>query len=313
MANLACLELHPHPVRADALDHPDELRVDLDPVPGVGMAAESARSRALSGRQSATRPRRLAEDLGLARHSRQHPHRASAGRSRRSAALPSRSRAKSSGARHRSPPASGGRKSVTACSSTTTRTPRTAPWPPPIRCAPSPTRGCRRRSRGTRSTTAIRRTSPSPRCRRASPTSAIAMRGSTSIPAPSRRCSSSPIGRAKEGHGDAPWPPHYKKQEGEGPRVQPSKGAATPQSASVTGRRASKHPLIEIGRWPEEGGRACRFGAMEGEISRRRRALAARRRVDGCHARAVVRLVAYPRQLAARPMTFTTRDRAIRT
>lgn len=35
MANLACLELHPHPVRADDLEHPDELRVDLDPVEGV--------------------------------------------------------------------------------------------------------------------------------------------------------------------------------------------------------------------------------------------------------------------------------------
>jgi DNA ligase D len=35
LANLACLELHPHPVRAESLDHPDELRVDLDPVPGV--------------------------------------------------------------------------------------------------------------------------------------------------------------------------------------------------------------------------------------------------------------------------------------
>jgi DNA ligase D-like protein (predicted polymerase) len=35
MANLACLELHPHPVRASDLDHPDELRIDLDPVPGV--------------------------------------------------------------------------------------------------------------------------------------------------------------------------------------------------------------------------------------------------------------------------------------
>src|SRR5262245_18874494 len=34
MANLACLELHPHPVRDDDLDHPDELRVDLDPVQG---------------------------------------------------------------------------------------------------------------------------------------------------------------------------------------------------------------------------------------------------------------------------------------
>src|SRR3954468_16326866 len=35
MANLACLELHPHPVRAEDLDRPDELRIDLDPVPGV--------------------------------------------------------------------------------------------------------------------------------------------------------------------------------------------------------------------------------------------------------------------------------------
>ena len=35
LANLACLELHPHPVRAENLEHPDELRVDLDPVPGV--------------------------------------------------------------------------------------------------------------------------------------------------------------------------------------------------------------------------------------------------------------------------------------
>src|SRR5688572_26267476 len=35
LANLACLELHPHPVRAEDLEHPDELRVDLAPVPGV--------------------------------------------------------------------------------------------------------------------------------------------------------------------------------------------------------------------------------------------------------------------------------------
>jgi DNA ligase D-like protein (predicted polymerase) len=35
MANLGCLELHPHPVRAEDLEHPDELRIDLDPVPGV--------------------------------------------------------------------------------------------------------------------------------------------------------------------------------------------------------------------------------------------------------------------------------------
>ena len=33
--NLGCIDLNPHPVRASDLDHPDELRVDLDPVPGV--------------------------------------------------------------------------------------------------------------------------------------------------------------------------------------------------------------------------------------------------------------------------------------
>ena len=35
VVNLGCMDLNPHPVRAEDLDHPDELRVDLDPVPGV--------------------------------------------------------------------------------------------------------------------------------------------------------------------------------------------------------------------------------------------------------------------------------------
>ena len=35
VVNLGCIDLNPHPVRADDMDHPDELRVDLDPVPGV--------------------------------------------------------------------------------------------------------------------------------------------------------------------------------------------------------------------------------------------------------------------------------------
>ncbi|WP_427172461.1 non-homologous end-joining DNA ligase [Arthrobacter sp. 92] len=35
VVNLGCLDLNPHPVRAEDLEHPDELRVDLDPMPGV--------------------------------------------------------------------------------------------------------------------------------------------------------------------------------------------------------------------------------------------------------------------------------------
>ena len=38
IVNLGCIDLNPHPIRADDLDHPDELRVDLDPVPGIEWA-----------------------------------------------------------------------------------------------------------------------------------------------------------------------------------------------------------------------------------------------------------------------------------
>src|SRR4029079_14586558 len=57
--------------------------------------------------------------------------------------------------------------------------------------------------------------------------------------------------------GGARWPPHYKKQEGEPARVQPSKRrtASAPRApaAAAKPRRVSKHPLIEIGRAPKKG------------------------------------------------------------
>ncbi len=56
IVNLGCIELHPHPVRSADLEHPDELRIDLDPVPGVHWD---------SVRQVALEVRVLLEELGL--------------------------------------------------------------------------------------------------------------------------------------------------------------------------------------------------------------------------------------------------------
>ena len=76
MANLACLELHPHPVRDDDLDHPDELRIDLDPVPGV----EWPQIRTVAGIVRAALDdvpaHRLAENVGVTRAARARAHRA---------------------------------------------------------------------------------------------------------------------------------------------------------------------------------------------------------------------------------------------
>jgi DNA ligase D-like protein (predicted polymerase) len=56
VVNLGCIELHPHPVRSGDLEHPDELRVDLDPGPGVGW--EDVRRVALEVKS-------FLEDMGL--------------------------------------------------------------------------------------------------------------------------------------------------------------------------------------------------------------------------------------------------------
>jgi len=56
IVNLGCIELHPHPVRSRDLDHPDELRIDLDPIPGVSWA---------DVRKVALEVRALLEEVGL--------------------------------------------------------------------------------------------------------------------------------------------------------------------------------------------------------------------------------------------------------
>jgi hypothetical protein len=54
----------------------------------------------------------------------------------------------------------------------------------------------------------------------------------------------------KEGLGDAPWPPHYRKQAGEPPRVQPSRAGRAGRAGGAG--RVSTRPLIEIGRAQKE-------------------------------------------------------------
>ena len=56
IVNLGCIELHPHPVRSRNLDHPDELRIDLDPGPGVNWA---------DVRKVALEVKSLLEEMGL--------------------------------------------------------------------------------------------------------------------------------------------------------------------------------------------------------------------------------------------------------
>ena len=56
IVNLGCIELHPHPVRTNDLNHPDELRIDLDPIPGVKW--EQVRTVALEAKN-------LMEEMGL--------------------------------------------------------------------------------------------------------------------------------------------------------------------------------------------------------------------------------------------------------
>ena len=134
------------------------------------------------------RARRLAQDVRLARASTSTSGSSRAGRSRRSAGRRWRSPATSSAASRTRPRPSGGRRSATASSSTTTRTPRTGPSPPPTRSGRCPTRGCRRRSPGTRCPPSRPRRSRSTRSRRASPRSAIPATASTTRSDRSRRC-----------------------------------------------------------------------------------------------------------------------------
>ena len=257
MANLACLELHPHPVRADDLDHPDELarrprsgarrRVAADP------AGRARRPRGAGGR----RAHRLAEDLRLARPAR-------AGSDRAPLELrPGAARRAGAGARRRAPRARPRHQRLVEGGA-----PRRLRRLQPEREGPH--RQLRllgaaeaRRARldaGDLAGTGRLRSRPTSRCgrcRSAGRRSAIRMRRSMHRPDSLEPLLELSARHEAEGQGDAPWPPHYRKAAGEPKRAPPS--SATRDSAADRDR--ARRPRSRRDR---------RRRGVEGEPSRRR-------------------------------------------
>jgi DNA ligase D-like protein (predicted polymerase) len=235
MANLACLELHPHPVRADDLDHPDELRVDLDPVPGVpwSQLREVARVvRATLADCSLVGWPKTSGSRGI--HVYVRIEKRWAFREVRRAALAFAREVE---------------RRVPALA--------TSKWWKEERHGVFLDYNQNAKDRTVAAAYSVR---PTPEARVSAPLTwdeleeaepsdftlatmparfeAIGDRheGIDDHPGTLDTLLEVSARHEREGLGDAPWPPHYRKQDGEPPRVQPSK------------RRVSSRPLIEIGR-----------------------------------------------------------------
>ena len=104
--NLGVIDFNPWPARRGDLDHPDELRVDLDPTPGVDVGRRAPHRDGRARRARRARAARLPEDVRVQGHPRERPHRAALGLPR---GAPRRARA---GARGRAPRARPGDEQV---------------------------------------------------------------------------------------------------------------------------------------------------------------------------------------------------------
>jgi bifunctional non-homologous end joining protein LigD len=257
VVNLGCIELHPHPVRAADLEHPDELRVDLDPGPGV--AWDDVRRVALEVKA-------LLEELGLTGwpktsgsrgmhvNARIHP-RWSFTEVRRAALALSRE------IERRAPALATSRwwkeerhgvfldynqnaKDRTTCSAYSIRplpdARVSAPldWSEVADCDPADF------------TVA---TLPARFAARGDPHAGIdeaagSLDGLLELAARDQAA----------GLGDAPWPPHFRKMEGEAPRVAPSRARRRPPAGAETagpggaGRRVSRMPLVVVAHSPDK-------------------------------------------------------------
>jgi bifunctional non-homologous end joining protein LigD len=257
VVNLGCIDLNPHPVRADDLDHPDELRVDLDPVPGVEwpqirdvamVARDVLADYGLTGWPKTSGSR------GIHVYARILP-RWTFGEVRRAAVAVARE------IERRAPELATSKwwkeerhgvfvdynqnaKDRTVASAYSIRPVQDARVSAPLTWAEVPS------------------------CDPAEYTIGTVPARFAAIGDPWAEMDSSAgsldalleLAAIHEAAGlpDAPWPPHYEKQTGEAPRVQPSKRRASSEAepappapgktSGPTGRRRSTMPLIEIAR-----------------------------------------------------------------
>jgi DNA ligase D-like protein (predicted polymerase) len=254
IVNLGCIELHPHPVRSGDLEHPDELRVDLDPGPGVGW--EDVRRVALEVRA-------LLEELGLRGWPKTSGSRGMHINVRieprwgfgevRQAAL-----ALSRAVERRVPALASSKwwkeerhgvfldynqnaKDRTTCSAYSVRPLPDARVSTPLRweevaeCDPA-------------DFTVF--TVPGRFERMGDPQAEMDAVAGSLEPLLALAAEDEAAGLA-----DAPWPPHFRKMEGEAPRVAPSrakKGSSKEEKGDAPKRRQSKMPLIVVANSPDK-------------------------------------------------------------
>jgi DNA ligase D-like protein (predicted polymerase) len=247
IVNLGCIDLNPHPVRADDLDHPDELRIDLDPGPGVSW--EDVRSVAMVARD-------VLDEHGL------------------------RGWPKTSGSRgmhvnvrieRRWDFLEVRRAALALAREVERRIPdkATSKWWKEERHGVFLDYNQNAKDRTVASAWSVR---PKPDARVSMPLAWDEVpdcdpAAFTLVTAPRRfadrgdaaagidasagvldRLLELSASQKSQGLGDAPWPPHYKKQTGEAPRVAPSRRKSAEAKPKGTGRRQSTQPLITVSK-----------------------------------------------------------------
>ncbi len=244
VANLGCIDLNPHPVRAADLDHPDELRVDLDPIPGVEWPQIIA---------VALEARRVLADFGLTGWPKTSGSR---GVHIYARIVPDRTFTDVR------------RAAVAVAREIERRVPdlATSKWWKEERHGVFVDYNQNAKDRTVASAYSVR---PLPDARVSTPLTWDEVPGVDpaeftidTVPARFARLGDpwegmdEAVGSLDDlleqaardeaaGLPDAPWPPHYEKQEGEDSRVQPSKRRSPP---SPGGRRQPTKPLIEVAR-----------------------------------------------------------------